>query len=183
MGPILGKHMRYLERADADVSIRKCASMATEKVHMTDPGEMKLPIVRPRAPDDGAAGVVEHAVLEVRARQALQRCLARDVGQVEDVIPGLGLEELLEEAPLVDALVPGAEVLGVEVDVELAESGQGRQAAAEVLPGVVLCGDWDAGDVRLWLAVWAGEVEFGYQGFDAEADLDVADVPDRCVYG
>lgn len=129
---------------------------------MTDPGEMELPVVGPGAPDDGTAGLVEHAVLEVRARQALQRCLARDVGQVQYVVPGLGLEELLEEAPLVDAFVPGAEVLGVEVDVELAESGQGRQAAAQVLPGVVLCGDRDAGDVRLWLAVWAGEVEFGY---------------------
>lgn len=38
-------------------------------------------------------------------------------------MPGSGLEELLEEAPLVDALVPGPEVLGVEVDVELAEVG------------------------------------------------------------
>lgn len=37
--------------------------------------------------------------------------------------------------------------------------------------------------MRLWLAVWAGEVELGYQGFDAEADLDVADVPGGCVYG
>lgn len=67
--------------------------------------------------------------------------------------------------------------------MELSEFGQGRQAAAEILPRVVLCRDWDACDVWLWLAVWAGEVELGYQGFDAQADLDVADVPGRCIYG
>lgn len=61
--------------------------------------------------------------------------------------------------------------------MELAEAREGCQAAAEVLPGVVPRGDGDAGDVRLGLAVRAREVELGYQGFHAEADLDVADVP------
>lgn len=157
--------------------------MAAEEVHLTDPGEMQLPVVGPGAPRDGAARVLEQAVLEVGARQALQRRLARDVGQVEDEAAGLRLEELPEEAPLVDALVPGAQVLGVEVDVELAELGQGRQAAAEVLPGVVLCGDGDACDVGLGLAVRAWEVELCYQGLHAEADLDVAHVPGGSVHG
>lgn len=158
--------------------------MAAEEVHMTDPGEMQLPVVGPWAPHDGAARPVGQAVLlEVGPRQALQRRLAGDAGQVEGEAAGPGPEELPEEGPLADALVPGPEVLGVEVDVELAQLGQGRQAAAEVLPGVVLCGDGDACDVRLGLAVWAGEVELGYQGLDAEADLDVADVAGWCVYG
>lgn len=78
--------------------------------------------------------------------------------------------------------MPRPQVLGVEVDVELVESGEGRQAAAEVLPWVVLCRDGDACDVRLGLAVRAGEVELGYQGFHAEADLDVVYVPGGCVY-
>lgn len=49
-------------------AFERCASMATEEVHMTDPGEMKLPVVRPGPSDDGAAGLIEHAVLEVCAR-------------------------------------------------------------------------------------------------------------------
>lgn len=79
--------------------------------------------------------------------------------------------------------MPGPKVLGVEVDVELAEPGEGGEAAAEVLPRVVVCCDGDACDVRLGLAVRAGEVELGYQGFHAEADLDVADVPGGCLCG
>ena len=69
--------------------------MATEEVDLTDPGEMQLPVVRPWAPHDRAARPVEQVVLEVGAGQALQRCLARDVGQVEGKVPGAGLEELL----------------------------------------------------------------------------------------
>lgn len=167
-------------KADEDVSTRfeRCPSMATEEVHLTDPGEMQLPVIGPGAPHDGAAArLIERPVLEIGAGQSLQPRLARNVRQVEDKVPGVGLHGLLQETPLVDALVPGPQVLGVEVDVELPEPRQGRQAAAEVLPGVVLRGYGDAGDVRLGLAVRAREVELGYQGFHAEADLDVADVP------
>lgn len=66
-----------------------------EEVHLTDPGEMQLPVVGPGAPYDGAARLIEQSVLEVGAREALQRCLAWDVGQVEDEVPSPGLEELL----------------------------------------------------------------------------------------
>lgn len=154
--------------------------MAAEEVHMTDPGEMQLPVVWPRAPHDGAARTIRHlaaAVLaDVGTRKALQRCLARDVGQVEHKLPRRRAEDLLQKGPLVDALVPGPQVLRVEVDVQAAEPGQGGQAAAEVLPGVVARRDGDAGDVRLGLAVGPREVELGYEGFHAEADLYVADV-------
>lgn len=146
-------------------------------MHMTDPGEMQLPVVRPRAPHDGAARTIRQlVVIDVGAGQALQRCLAGDVGQVEHKPPRPRRQDLLQKGPLVDALVPGPQVLGVEVDVQPAEAREGGQAAAEVLPGVVARRDGDTGDVRLGLAVRPREVELGYQGFDAEADLDVADV-------
>lgn len=152
--------------------------MATEEVHLTDPGEMQLPVIRPGPPHDSTtARLIEQPVFEVGTRKALQPRLARDVRQVEDKLARPSLQDLPQEPPLVDALVPGPQVLGVEVDVELPEAREGRQPAAEVLPGVVPRGDGDAGDVRLGLAVRAREVELGYQGFHAEADLDVADVP------
>lgn len=47
------------------------------------------------------------------------------------------MEELFEELTLVDTLVPRAEVLRVEVDVELAQVGHGDDAAAEVCPGIL----------------------------------------------
>lgn len=152
--------------------------MATKEVHLTDPGEMQLPVIRPGPPHDSTAPrLIKHPVLEIGARQALQPRLAGDIRQVKHKLPRPSLQDLLQEPPLIDALVPGPQVLGVEVDVECAEAREGRQAAAEILPGVVPRGDGDAGDVRLGLAVRAREVELGYQGFDAEADLDVADVP------
>lgn len=58
-------------KADEDVSIRfeRCPSMATEEVHLTDPGEMQLPVIRPGPPNDStAARLIEHPVLEIGAR-------------------------------------------------------------------------------------------------------------------
>lgn len=139
---------------------------------------MELPVVRPRASLDsercflGGVGVVQ-----VVPRQTTEFGLIRYVGKIEEEVPGSGLGELLEELALVDALVPGPEILGVEVDVKLAQAGQGGDAAAEVLPGVILgCHD-DATDMWLRFPVGSGEVEFCDYGFHAEADLDISNKP------
>ena len=140
---------------------------------------MQLPIIRPRASFDlercllGGVGVV----IEVVPRQPAELGVVRYVGEVEGEVPGPGLEELLEELALVDALVPGPEVLGVEVDVKLSQAGQGGDAAAEVLPGVILGCHSDATDVWLRLPIGPWEVEFCNERFYTKADLDVPDDP------
>lgn len=107
----------------------------------------------------------------------------RDVGQVEDARAGPDAPELREELLLVDALVPGPQVLGVEAQMEPAQPRERAEAAAEILPGVLLGRHADAADVWLGRAVGAGEVEFCDEGLDAEADVDVADVSEGGILG
>lgn len=144
-------------------AVGRCTSMAADELHETDPGEVKLPVVRPRAPHDPERGLPlprRPGPAEVAPREAAELGHVRYGGEVEDVAEGSCPEELLEEPALVDALVPGPEVLRVEVDVELPQAGQGGDAAAEFLPWVVLGRHGEAVDVWLGLPVRSREVEF-----------------------
>lgn len=91
---------------------------------------MKLPVVRPRAPLELERGLLRDFGIKVVTWKSLELGIVRYIREVEDVIQSSCPEELFEEFALIDALVPGPEVLGVEVDVQLAQAGQAGDAVA-----------------------------------------------------
>lgn len=163
----------------------------SDELQKTDPRQVQLPVVGPRAPHDAEWRPVDRrALLEITPHgQAPALGLIGDVGQVEDkVAGGAGPRQPRKEARLIHALVPGAEVLRVEAHVERAEPRQRRELPAQGLPRVPVgrdlvepCGD----DARLGRAVRARarEVQLGEEGLDAQAEDDIADGPRRGVGG
>ena len=102
---------------------------------------MDLPPVGPTAALDGVRAALKVLALEVGVAEGPLGVAVGQGGQVEQESVGANGVEAVEEAGLDDALVPGAQVLGVEPDGKVAQAVEAGEGGAEALPGVVVDGE------------------------------------------